>query len=86
MPSAACEVDDDLHEGLQYYRSKGENAMTTRQALLKEIEQVPEPLLPQVLDFIRFVRSRALDARFDTAVASDSALRMDWLRPEEDDS
>ena len=30
--------------------------MTTRDVLLKEIQQVPEPLLQEVLDFIPLIR------------------------------
>lgn len=58
--------------------------MTTRDRLLKEIEQVPEPLLQEVLDFIRFVQLRASGDRFETALASEPSLSRDWLKPEED--
>ncbi len=58
--------------------------MTTRDVLLKEIQQVPEPLLQEVLDFIRFVQVRVAGARFETAVASEPSLNRDWLKPEED--
>ena len=58
--------------------------MTTRDALLKEIQQVPEPLLQEVLDFIRFVQVRGGNDSFETAVASEPSLSRDWLKPEED--
>ena len=58
--------------------------MTTRDILLKEIQQVPEPLLQEVLDFIRFVQVRVVGGRFETAVASEPSLSKDWLKPEED--
>ncbi len=58
--------------------------MTTRDVLLKEIQQVPEPLLQEVLDFIRFVQVRVAGDRFETAVASEPSLSRDWLKPEED--
>ena len=58
--------------------------MTTRDVLLKEIQQVPEPLLQEVLDFIRFVQVRVVGGRFETAIASEPSLSMDWLKPEED--
>ncbi len=58
--------------------------MTTRDVLLKEIQQVPEPLLQEVLDFIRFVQVRVVGGRFETAVASEPSLSKDWLKPEED--
>ena len=58
--------------------------MTTRDVLLKEIQQVPEPLLQEVLDFIRFVQVRVVGGCFETAVASEPSLSKDWLKPEED--
>ena len=58
--------------------------MTTREALVKEIQQVPEPLLQEVLDFIRFVQARIAREGFETAIASEPLLAKDWLRPEED--
>ena len=58
--------------------------MTTREVLMKEIQQVPEPLLQEVLDFIRFVQARGAGNRLETALASEPVLAKDWLRPEED--
>jgi len=61
-----------------------EATMSTLDAIRQEIEKIPEPLLDEVLDFVRFLTSRATRARFETAVASEPALGVDWLRPEED--
>ena len=32
--------------------------MSTRETLLHEIEEVPEPLLEEVLDFVQFIRAK----------------------------
>ena len=58
--------------------------MTTREVLLKELKRVPEPLLDEVLDFVRFVQDRIARGRFETAIASEPSLGRDWLKPEED--
>ena len=58
--------------------------MTTRDVLLKEIQQVPEPLLQEGLDFIRFVQGKVVGSRFETAVASEPSLGKGWLKPQED--
>lgn len=57
--------------------------MTTRDVLLKEIQQVLEPLLREILDFIGFVQVRGAGARVETAVVSEPSLSKDWLRPDE---
>jgi hypothetical protein len=58
--------------------------MNKRQLIAKEIEKVPEQLLEEVLDFVRFLKSkRALD-KLETSLLSESSLKKDWLRPEEE--
>lgn len=57
--------------------------MVTKELILNEIEKIPEPLLKEVLDFIRFLKTKSVEG-VETAIASESSLRKDWLRPEED--
>ncbi|MBI1811558.1 MAG: DUF2281 domain-containing protein [Nitrospirae bacterium] len=58
--------------------------MSKKELLLSEIEQVPEPLLDEVLDFVYFLKAKIIKERLDTAIASESSLKKDWLLPEED--
>jgi len=60
--------------------------MGKKELLIKEIEQVPEPLLDEVLDFFHFLKAKITKERLDTAIASESSLKKDWLRPEEDEA
>jgi len=60
--------------------------MSKKDLLLNEIEQTPEPLLDEVLDYLRFLKTKLAQERLDTAIASESALKKDWLRPEEDEA
>lgn len=60
--------------------------MNKKDLLAKEIEHVPEPILDEVLDFVRFLKSKMTHETLDTAIASESALKKDWLRPEEDEA
>ncbi|MDI6783527.1 MAG: DUF2281 domain-containing protein [bacterium] len=60
--------------------------MTTKDWLIKEIEQAPEPFLIELLDFIRFLKSNTIRKGTETAIASESALKKDWLSPEEDEA
>ena len=60
--------------------------MEKRQLILNEIAQVPEPFLGEVLDFVRFLKSKAAGDKLGTALASESSLKKDWLRPEEDEA
>lgn len=58
--------------------------MSKKELLISEIEQVPEPLLDEVLDFVHFLKSKKLKERLGTAIASESSLGKDWLRQEEE--
>ncbi len=60
--------------------------MPMKELVLKEIESVPEEYLAEILDFIRFLESKALEERMATAIASETSLKKDWLRPEEEDA
>ena len=54
-----------------------------RKQLIKEIEQVPEPLLNEIHDFVSLLKARVRKERMDTALASESSLKKDWLCAEE---
>jgi hypothetical protein len=60
--------------------------MTKKELLIKEIDQVPEPLLDEVLDFVQFLKARIIKEKLDITIASESSLKKDWLKPEEDEA
>ena len=55
-----------------------------KELILREMEHVPDSLIDEILDFIQFLKSKALKEKLETAVASESSLKKDWLREEED--
>lgn len=58
--------------------------MGVKELISKEIERVPDRFLGEILDFIRFMETKATGEEMIAAVASESSLRKDWLTPEED--
>lgn len=60
--------------------------MTKKELLINELEQIPEPFLDEVLDFIHFLKAKITKERLYTAIASESSLKKDWLSPEEDEA
>ena len=60
--------------------------MTRRESLLREIDDFPDSVLDEVADFVSFLKARIVRDGMATAVASESSLRKDWLRPEEDEA
>ncbi len=60
--------------------------VTKVELIVNEIEQVPESFLKEILDFIRFLKIKANTNKLGTMIASESSLKRDWLRPEEDEA
>ena len=59
--------------------------MSRKELLLNEINRIPEPLIDEALDFIRFLKSKIKNKKqMDTAILSTTSLKKDWLKPEED--
>ena len=58
--------------------------MNDRELLMQEVSQLPDPLLAELLEFVRFLKGKTAESRFATAIASETALAKDWLKPEED--
>jgi hypothetical protein len=60
--------------------------MSTKQMLINEIEEVPELLLSEVLDFVHFLKKKIVQEKMDNTILSQSSLEKDWLKPEEDEA
>lgn len=60
--------------------------MSKKEILIQEIDEVPESYLDELLDFVHFLKSKIVREKLDTAIASESSLKKDWLLPEEDEA
>lgn len=58
--------------------------MSTLELIERELAELPEPLQREVYDFVRFLRLKEQDERFNGLLLSESALAKDWNTPEED--
>jgi hypothetical protein len=59
--------------------------MNTKSILIKEIENLPEPIISEVLDFVRFLEHKHENTN-ETYIQSESSLKKDWLSPAEDEA
>ncbi len=60
--------------------------MTKKEVLMSELDQAPAEIIDEVLDFIRFLKTKKKQENIDTALMSESSLKKDWLTPEEDEA
>jgi hypothetical protein len=58
--------------------------MSKKELLIKEIDQIPEPFLDEVMDFVQFLKAKMKKDVLDITIASESSLKKDWLRQEEE--
>ncbi len=60
--------------------------MQVKERIIEEIDRIPAEYLDDVLDFIRYLETKAKEKRMETAILSESSLKKDWLNPEEDEA
>ena len=63
--------------------------MTEREAILREVEDLPDALLRELAAFLRSLKANASGTAVnasETALLSESSLAKDWDRPEEDEA
>ncbi|MEM8779716.1 MAG: DUF2281 domain-containing protein [Cyanobacteria bacterium P01_G01_bin.49] len=58
--------------------------MTTKEQIIQAIEEVPEPILTKILEFIKLVKYQEPSEELDVLLLSESALAKDWLTEEEE--
>jgi len=59
--------------------------MQVKEKIMEEIEKLPEEYLEEVLDFLRYLEMKKTNG-MESALLSESSLKKDWLRPEEDEA
>lgn len=59
--------------------------MNAKNTLIKEIENLPEPIVAEVLDYVRFLEYKN-QKELETYIQSESSLKKEWLLPAEDEA
>jgi hypothetical protein len=54
---------------------EGRYKMSNRETVIKEIEQISEHFLEEMLDFVHFLKTKITRERLNTAIASESVLK-----------
>ncbi|ELS00940.1 hypothetical protein Xen7305DRAFT_00006410 [Xenococcus sp. PCC 7305] len=60
--------------------------MNEKEIIVRELDRVPNSLLPKVLEFIKSVQDTPQVEQLETNLLSEAALAQDWLAPEEDEA
>ena len=57
-----------------------------KELVLREIEDLPDVLLEEVLDYVQFLKMKLSREKLETLILSESSLEKDWLRMEEEEA
>ncbi len=57
--------------------------MNAKNILIEEIKNLPEPMITEVLDFVRFLEHKQ-QKKIEIYIQSESSLEKEWLSPVED--
>ena len=60
--------------------------MTQRQLLLNEMKKAPDNIFQEVFDFYQFLKSKSNNKTTEILIASESSLKKDWLKKDEDEA
>lgn len=60
--------------------------MNTKELLYAEIEIAPEIVVQEVYDFLTYLKHKEKKSKRLDLFPAESALRKDWLSPEEDEA
>ena len=58
--------------------------MSKKDTIISELNNLPEDLIEEILDYISFLKKKSLKEKTELSLMSESSLRKDWLKPEED--
>jgi len=60
--------------------------MSNRDLLVKEIEDLTDDKLQEVIDFVQFLKYKQRDKEMGITYVSEPALAKEWNKPEEDEA
>ena len=56
----------------------------TKELILKEIEELPDALMEELMNYVHFLKMKLAQEKLETLILSESALKKDWLKAEEE--
>jgi len=52
--------------------------------IIEALNQFPEKLLDEIFDYVNYLKGKLIKKNMETAILSESSLKKDWSRSEED--
>ena len=58
--------------------------ISKKDQIIEELNNFPEDLLDEIFDYVKYLKGKLIKENMETAIMSESSLKKDWSRPEED--
>lgn len=58
----------------------------TKNIIIQELKGIPDEVAGEILDFIRFLKTKSKTDKTETHLASMQSLSKEWNKPEEDEA
>ena len=60
--------------------------ISKKDQIIEELDKFPEKLLDEIFDYVEYLKGKLIKENMETAIMSESSLKKDWSRPEEDEA
>jgi hypothetical protein len=60
--------------------------MNSRETLIEELSRLPDGYVDEISDFVSFLKAKVARESLSALLVSETALKKDWLKPEEDEA
>ena len=60
--------------------------ISKKDQIIEELNKFPEKLLDEIFDYVKYLKGKLITENMETAIISESSLKKDWSRPEEDEA
>ncbi len=60
--------------------------ISKKDQIIEELNKFPEKLLDEIFDYVKYLKEKLIKENMETAIMSESSLKKDWSRPEEDEA
>ena len=60
--------------------------ISKKDQIIEELNNFPEDLLDEIFDYVKYLKAKFIKENMESAIMSESSLKKDWSRPEEDEA
>ena len=60
--------------------------ISKKDQIIEELDKFPDKLVDEIFDYVKYLKEKLITENTETAIMSESSLKKDWFRLEEDEA